>query len=518
MKIVNVEQMRRLELASVSAGISLDTLMENAGLATAKEGRQLLGAVAGTRVLVLVGPGNNGGDGLVAARHLSRWGATVTAYLVVPRPQDDSKLMLATDMGALRVSAAADTSYEALDAALSKSHLVIDAVLGTGRSRPLEGRVKEVMLRLADARTRRSNLVVFALDVPTGMDAETGQVDAACPQADLTITFGYPKLGHFRFPGAGKLGKLASVDIGIPGGLDQDINVELLTSRWVKGKLPTRPLDSHKGTFGHTLVIAGSRSYPGAAYLASQGAGRVGSGLVTLAAPHGIYPTVASKLTEAVHLPLPEDEDGRFHPDGAIIAKEYPRQLTAMVVGCGFSTSPGLEKFIQKLLLEDPKPSVPVVIDADGLNNLSRIEGWWHQMDFPAVLTPHPGEMSSLTGVPAAEIQARRTDTAMEWASVWGKVLVLKGAFTVVASPDKMCWVSPYANPILASGGTGDVLTGMIAGLLAQGLSTEDAACCAVYIHGAAGEVLCQEMGDTGAVASDLLPLVPRVIRRIKEG
>lgn len=514
MKIVTVEQMRRIEEACASEGVSTDALMENAGLRVAEEARKSLGAVAGARVLVLVGPGNNGGDGLVAARHLQRWGAVVTAYLVLPRRQPDPKLRLALDGGITAMAASDDAELKALDRELARSRLGIDAVLGTGRARPLKGVVREVMHHLSAAKSRRPELTLMALDLPTGMDADTGEIDEACPPADITVAFGYPKAGHFQFPGAAKLGKLEVVGIGIPENLDRDIQLELLTSRWVKGRLRTRPSSSHKGTFGHALIVAGSRNYVGAAYLASEAAARVGPGLVTLASPRTIYPVLASKLTEVIHLPLP-DQDGAFHPDAADLIRDVLHQYSSLLVGCGFGRSEGLVEFLRRLLLMEPRPSLPVVVDADGLNNLSEIEGWWTQLRSPTILTPHPGEMSTLTGIATSEIQAGRVEMAREWSARWDKVVALKGAYTVVAAPDGMCRVSPFANPALASGGTGDVLTGIIAGLMAQGLSPEDATCCGVYLHGAAGEVVREELGDSGTLAGDLLPALPRVIKAV---
>ena len=516
MKIVSVEQMRRLEESSETHGVSTGALMETAGLAVAREARKVLTHVAGSRVLVLVGPGNNGGDGLVAARHLRRWGADVTAWLIIGRRQGDPKLHLALERGVHIASASDDAGLESLDRELGRCSLVIDAVLGTGRARPLEGAVRDAMLRLKAAREPRSEMTVMALDLPTGMDADTGQVDPACPQADITLSFGYPKTGHFQFPGAANVGRLVVLDIGIPGHLAEDINLELLTPEWVGARMPARPVSAHKGIFGHALLLAGSRSYPGAAYLASQAAARVGPGLVTLASPQGIYPPLSSKLTEVIHLPLPED-DGRFHPDGAEQVREKLHQYTALAVGCGFGQSEGLVGFLRKLLLQEPQPAMPVVIDADGLNALSQIEGWWQELRCRVVVTPHPGEMSTLTGVPTAELQSDRTGAALEWAARWGVVVVLKGAYTVVATPEGMCRVGPFANPGLASGGTGDVLTGVVAGLLAQGLSPEDASSCGVFLHGAAGEAVRREMGDAGTLASDLLPALPTVMKQVRE-
>ena len=530
MKIVTTEQMRDLEEASASAGVSTDTLMENAGLAAAKVAAEALRTVAGSRVLVLVGPGNNGGDGLVMARHLQRWGASVTAYLMLPRPEPDTKLDLALERGVHlihghrhghrhghggRGSRAPDLG--ALASALESSHMVVDAVLGTGRARRLEGVVRDTMLHLTSARAQRPGMIVLALDLPTGMNADTGETDAACPAVDITVTFGYPKTGHFRFPGASKLGRLRTVDIGIPDHAAPDISLELLTAEWVKSRLPPRPADAHKGTFGHTLVIAGSRSYVGAAYLASQGALRVGPGLVTLASPQGVYPILASKLTEVIHLPVPDDEAGRFHPEAAEVIKQNLHHYSSLLVGCGFGRSEGLVEFIRKLILEAPRLSLPVVIDADGLNNLSQIEGWWRDLKAPLAVTPHPGEMSTLMGVPTEDVQAGRTEVAIESSARWGAVVALKGAHTAIAAPGGTCRVSPFTNPGLSSGGTGDVLTGVIAGLMAQGLSPEDATCCGVYLHGAAGEMVRDELGDTGTLAGDLLPALPRAIRNIRQ-
>ena len=513
MKIVTVDQMQALERAAAAAGTSTDTLMENAGLAVARLSREAAGGAAGVRVLVLVGPGNNGGDGLVAARRLSRWGADVTAYLLRPRRPEDTRLDEAARAGVSILHRTNDPKGRLLARELGRARVVLDAVLGTGRARPLEGAVRDAMLATTAARAANPRLVVVGLDVPTGMDADTGEVDPACPRADLTVTFGFPKTGHFRFPGAAYVGRLEVADIGISADLSRHVDLELLTGGWVRERLPARPSDSHKGTFGHALIVAGSTSYAGAAYLAAQAAARTGPGLVTLASPRGTYPVLASKLTEVIHLPLPQDEDGRIQASAASVIGENLAHYSSVVLGCGLGRSPGLVRLLHDLLLEEPRPQAPVVIDADGLNNLARIPGWWRQTGFPLVVTPHPGEMATLTSVPIPEVQSRRVEAAREYAAKWRAVVALKGAHTVVASPDGPCRVSPFANPGLSSGGTGDVLTGIIGGLLAQGLSPEDAACCGVYVHGLAGEMAKERLGDAGMLAGDLLSLLPAVVR-----
>ena len=237
---------------------------------------------------------------------------------------------------------------------------------------------------------------------------------------------------------------------------------------------------------------------------------------MTLASPECIYPYLASKLTEVIHNPVPADAEGGFSIDAAPLIKGALEGCDALLLGCGFGSSPALVELIKELLVQPPQPAVPVVIDADGLNNLARIDGWWKSINSQMVFTPHPGEMSTLTGVPTAHIQERREDAALEAAQRWNQTVVLKGAYTVIATPDAGCFISPFANPALASGGTGDVLAGMIAGLIAQGLPPADAACCGVYIHGAAGEVLRKTMGDAGVLATDLLPLLPETMQTIR--
>ena len=519
MKVVTAAQMAALEQASARLGVSTDTLMEKAGLAVAEAARQLLRGAAGARIVVLVGPGNNGADGLVAARHLRRWGAEVTAYLVTGRPEFDPKMELARRYGVATLSSDGDPGLAQLELLLSSCRLVIDAVLGTGRARPLSGVARDALLRLKSRRSAVGRPLVLALDLPTGLDPDTGQVDPACAAADLTVALGRPKVGLLAFPGAAYVGELRVADIGLPSALGEEAEIllELLTPDWVGRRLPARPLDSHKGTFGHVLVVAGSRSYVGAAFLASQGAVRAGAGLVTLAAPRSVYTIAASKLTEVVHLPLPEDAEGRVHQDGAELILSILGRYTTLLVGCGLGWSGGTGDFIRRLLL-DHQPSPPIVIDADGLNNLSGLPDWWQRLGGPAVVTPHPGEMATLTGASAAAVQRDRTGFARRWSSRWGVVVALKGAYTVMAEPGGMVRISPFANPGLASGGTGDVLSGIIAGLMAQGLPPADAACCGVYLHGRTAETVRARLGDAGTIASDLINELPETIKGLRLG
>ena len=524
LKVVTAAQMTALEQESERQGASTDTLMENAGLAVAEYARQRLGVVAGVTVIVLVGPGNNGADGLVTARHLRRWGAEVTACLLTRRPEVDPKLDLARSHEVAVLDLADGENMDRLDALLARSRLVIDSVLGTGRSRLLQGVVREALLRVAAARAGSRHPLLLALDLPTGLDSDTGSVDVATPAMDATLALGFPKAGLLAFPGADRVGELVTLGIGLPHGVGQaNIPLELLTSRWVGGRLPTRPLDSHKGTYGHLLVVAGSRNFVGAACLVARAAHRAGAGLVTLATPASVYPIVAAQLTETIHLPLPEDEEGRVHPRAADVLREVLPRYDALAVGSGMGLSDTTTDFMEKLLLAGHSPGLPVLVDADGLNCLARRPDWWRLHSSPLVLTPHPGEMATLTGLPATDVQRDRVAIARRWAGQWQAVVVLKGAFTAIAEPvapsigeeqgEGLVRLSPFANPGLASGGTGDVLTGIIGSLLAQGMNPFDAASCGVYLHGQAAETITAGQGPTGLLASQVADALPRAIK-----
>ena len=520
LKIVTAAQMVALEQASERQGVSTGRLMENAGLAVAEAIRNQLGGIAGVQVLVLVGPGNNGADGLVVARHLRRWGAQASVYLATRRPTPDPKMELALEYGVAVFSLSNDPEVVELEGLLRGCRLVLDAVLGTGKARPLEGPVKELARRINAWRieSRGRDHQVFALDLPTGLNSDTGQTDPNCIAASQTLALGFPKVGLLTFPGAQLAGQLRVLDIGLPPGLDPEagIDLELLSPDWVGEHLPVRPLDSHKGTFGHALIVAGSRNYVGAAFLAAQAAVRTGAGLVTLATPESVYPIAAGKLTEVIHLPLPEDPDGLVHPDAAELIRANLSHYDVLAVGCGLGQSEGTQKFMERLVLDQPQLSLPLVIDADGLNNLSRLENWWQRLPGITVLTPHPGEMATLTGAPTAEIQRDRIGAARKWADYWKVALVLKGAHTAVAHLDQAVRVSPFANPGLASGGTGDVLTGIIAALMAQGLSGGLAASCGVYLHGQAGAGAVLDVGEAGLTATDLIQQLPQTMGRLR--
>ncbi|MCK5577416.1 MAG: NAD(P)H-hydrate dehydratase [Dehalococcoidales bacterium] len=511
MKVLTADEMRRAEEGCARLGITTDMLMDNAGQAVADEVGRILCGVNNRQIVLLVGPGNNGGDGLVAARHLHDWGAQITLFLLGKRAEDDANLKLIRERHI--------QSYKEpgrLGEVLSSADAVIDALFGTGRSRPLGGDFKKALDEVAKAREKRPKLRVISLDLPSGLDADSGACDPACLFTDYTITLGFPKPGLYNSPGAGRAGSITTVDIGIPAHLAQTAKTELLTEDWARKALPSRPIDANKGSFGRVLVVAGSTNYIGAAYLACSGAMRVGAGLVTLATAKSLQPILASKLTEATYLPLPESGPGVLSDEAASLIISEMKNYQSLLLGCGLGLSQPAMNLVNSILFQSREAPPSPVIDADAVNILAKTPEWWHTLTTDAILTPHPGEMSRLTGIPVPEIQADRIGTAKRTATEWQKTVILKGAYTVIAAPEGRCRINPIANPGLASAGTGDVLAGVVAGLVAQGLSLFDAASLGVWLHAQAGEAVKAEMGDAGMVAGDLLPALPRVIKGLK--
>lgn len=518
MKAVSTEQMRAIEQRAVEAGVSLDALMENAGLAVANTvsanlGRQA-GRVYGSSVTVLVGPGNNGSDGLVAARHLARRGVKVNAFALAKRPVPDSKRVLAEKAGVEFSSVATGASdvMLVLGQAIERSDVVLDSVLGAGRTRKIEEPLAG-MLRLAS----NSATNIIAVDLPTGTDSDTGQLDANGLRASSTLMLGYPKIGPLVAAGAGACGEITVLDIGIPDGLAEDVTAEWLTDSSAAGLLPSRAGDANKGSFGRTLILGGSSNYLGAPLLAARAAVRSGAGLVYLATSEPVYRLIAGRVEEAIYVPLATTADGKFEQREAsfeLLARA--REMNSMLLGPGLGQSPSAVQLIEQVVRNLPE-GVPVVLDADALNILSRVPGWSEDSGAARILTPHPGEMSRLLGTSVAAVQQDRPGAAMEAARKFSATLVLKGAATIIASPDGHIRISPWVNPGLAKAGTGDVLAGLLSGLLAQMPERPfDAAALAVYAHGLAGELARQQIGERGMTAGDVAGLLPAAFNRLE--
>lgn len=540
-KVFSIAEMTAAEKAADASGISFDQMMDAAGRAVAQAVVDRF-EIAGRRVLALIGPGNNGGDGLVAGRYLAEAGADVTFYLFRPRdPGQDKNLALVQQMGLAVTTAEMDQRYRALRLHLREADIVIDALLGTGVARPIEGDLAQLLeqvhaglkerspasgsesasklatvarLEGAPAATRPT---IVAVDCPSGLNCDTGEADQLLLPADLTVTFAGPKRGHFRFPGATMLGELVVADIGIRDDLPEvrSIDLSLADSTLARSLLPRRPIYGHKGTFGSVLIVGGSERYWGAPLLCGRGAYRAGAGLVALTVPKTVRPVVAGQLPEATYPIVPEAGDLGQSSARQVLA--YMRNYKAMLVGPGLGEDPAfMETLLTASRSERPSHFPPLVIDADGLNALAGIQNWQKQLPADAILTPHPAEMARLMDQPLSSMKTMdRVNLAGEKAAEWRKIIVLKGAYTVVAAPDGRCTLIPFANPILAIAGSGDVLGGVILGLLGQGLEPYDAAVLGSYLHGAAGQLARASLGDAGLLASELADWVAEARRQL---
>lgn len=537
MKLATTSQMRALEQAAVAAGATWTGLMERAGQAVAQAALHALGPHSARRVLVLAGPGNNGGDGLVAARYLHAAGAQVVLYLWqrAETPGDDN-WQQCRQRAIAEHRAEHDAACAELRRLLAAADLVIDALLGMGISRPIAGALATIVETVNAVAAPRP--MVLAVDLPTGVDSDSGAIHEHAMRADLTVATGLAKRGLLQYPGRAYAGALQVAEIGLPARDLEKIMSEQIDAELARALLPARPADAHKHTFGKLLVIAGSAIYPGAASLATAGAARVGAGLVTLANSRSAL-AGPGRLPEVTLLPLPEADWNALGEASADAAIEQLGSYQALLVGPGLGLEPPTRGFIERLLGvegprqrgaigfrvglaaapagERPRPALPpTVIDADGLTLLAQIEHWWERLPpGRCVLTPHPGEMRRLLGVDA--LGDDRAALAEESAQRWGQVVVLKGASTVVAGPAGRSAINDLANPALATAGTGDVLAGAIGGLLAQGLEPYNAAVLGVYLHSAAGRLVRDDLGDMGALASDLLPRLPLVIKNLRQ-
>lgn len=580
MKIVTTDEMRVLEKATDAAGWTYDDMMERAGAAVAAAAQEYLENAAAGSVLVLVGPGNNGGDGLVAARGLAEAGWPVRVYLWKRTPgKSDTNYRRVLDLDIPVTHANDDPQRATLGAWLAEATVLIDALLGTGASRPIDGDLAEI---LDAARTSLANeprlitlppddesvtasgpalfnasdplwalsreaggearpLHVIAVDCVSGLDLSTGVVDPHALPAAVTVTFAYPKRGHFTGQGIEVTGTLLVADIGVPPDLAAHLTTELTMAPDVAARLPLRPRHAHKGTFGRALIVAGSVYYTGAAALAASAAMRAGAGLVTLAVPRPLQGILAATLYEVTWLPLPHDM-GVLAADAARLLNEKLGQYKALLIGPGLSTEKETGEFLKAFFQpEEPKarsrPQIgfarprgetadeaapekqstaraglpPLVVDADALNWLATQENWPSLLPPNSILTPHPGEMARLCGLASAdEVSQQRWELATQKAAAWNQIVLLKGAHTIVAAPDGRVRVLPFATPALATAGTGDVLAGTIVSLLAQGLQPFDAAVVGAYLHGLAGSLAAVDVGPAGVVASDVVASLPQ--------
>jgi hydroxyethylthiazole kinase-like uncharacterized protein yjeF len=537
-RLVTAEEMRAIEAEAVAAGATWEGLMDDAGAQVARLGIEWLGTTSEQRILVVAGPGNNGGDALVVARHLADHDWAVRCLTWSRSPDRDERLQRPLKERQIEISGLSEDNFAGnVQSGLEWCTAIVDGLFGTGLKRDLEGPLAE-LVRLVNL----SGWPVVGVDIPSGIDSDTGAIRGAAISADLTVALGALKYGHVIPPGSERAGKIELGDIGLSDVGRGIGSGELLTDELVRGMLPARPEGANKGTFGKAMIVAGSVNYIGAAALATEGALRSGAGLVTLGCAGDLLPILAVKLTESTFLPLPSDL-GVIASQAASKLLSSLKGYTALLVGCGIGKEKETANFLRGLLAqaeapvhaterpigfsllargqtehEDEHTSLPpLVLDGDALNLLSETDKWWESLPANCVLTPHPGEMARLSASTVEEVQKDRVKSAREAASKWKQIVVLKGAATIVADPEGKIFVSPFSNPALATAGTGDVLAGCITGMLAQGLSPVNAACVGVYLHGMAGEMLREEYGIAGGLSGELPPLLARAQKRLRE-
>ena len=517
MRLVKAAEMQQMDrMAIEDMGIPGIVLMENAGRNAARFFLEHFSPSFNDNVVILCGRGNNGGDGYVVARYLSQAGMKVSIAVLSPldRISGDALTNLEiTRRMDLKIHEIADIEkWQDFRHYLQHAHFIVDAILGTGLNAPVRGVYRTIIEDLL-----KLHKPVMSIDVPSGLNADSGQVMGSAVQADLTVTFGFPKLGLTVFPGALLAGRLVRIDIGIPASVSEKIphHFSLTEPSDLKDSLNMEAPDIHKGNRGHLLVLAGSTGKTGAAALTAMGGLRAGAGLVTLGITETLNGILEEKLTEAMTVPLPETGGGNLSTKAWEDIQSLFQGKTAVVLGPGLSTHPETVSLVKQIVTECP---LPMVIDADGLNALAGCMEALKEAAARTILTPHPGEMSRLSGLETSAIQKDRIFAAAGFVETHRCYLVLKGARTLIAMPDGTMHVNPTGNPALSSGGSGDVLTGLIGGFLARGFSTATAAIGGPYIHGLAADLLAEQRGSTGVLAGELLQTIPHIIAHIARG
>lgn len=515
---VTAAEMRTLEEETARRqGIPTFTLMDRAGGGVFRIAFSLLAATGSVRAVIVCGKGNNGGDGFVTAELLAQSGVEVIVFTTcgLSEYEGDASFALKPLMGGSNEPIQIDTEedLEGLAQAIIRADLVIDAILGTGVTGAPRGMTKDAISVINAAAT----CPVLSVDIPSGVNADTGQMAGEAIRASVTATIGLPKIGLFLYPGAEHVGELQLIDISIPAEAASQLGMTSVAGEYDAAKLlPKRARDAHKGTFGTVGIVAGSRGMTGAAALASQAALRAGVGLVHLWAPAATIPTLESKLTEVIMKSMAEGEPGHAGLGGAKAFLDSATDYRAVLIGPGLQRHEETVALVRKLVGELPS-STGLVLDADGLNACIGETHLISGHKGPTVITPHPGEFARLVEHSVSEVQADRPGWARRAAKDFDCIVVLKGARTLIAAPDGKLTIIPTGNPGMASGGTGDVLSGVIAGLLAQGMDAYDAAVFGAYIHGLAGDFAAEELSEASVVASDLLFYIPAVFLRMAE-
>ncbi|SMC35658.1 NAD(P)H-hydrate epimerase [Desulfocicer vacuolatum DSM 3385] len=519
MYLVTAGEMREMDRKTIEEfGLPGQILMENAGRKALDMLFDHFPKMMSKKIGIVVGRGNNGGDGLVMARYLLQMGKDVTTFVFTARDKIKgdalSNLILLETLcekkeGDHLFFIPDKDTFETLQSHICMHDIFVDGLLGTGLNTPVRGFFKEVITAV-----NGTGCPIFSLDIPSGLDADTGMPLGTCIKATATATFGFAKAGLFLGHGREFTGKVKVMDIGIPDYIatQSPPRLQVSDTSTIAPLFPPRSPHDHKGTWGHVLIIAGSRGKSGAAVLAANAAVAAGTGLVTLGIPHDINSSVETATLEAMTAPMGNGPHGYLTLDTFDPLMALGRNKTALALGPGLGTHEETRKLVTALVKES---DLPLILDADGLNCIAHDPSLLKQRKAPTILTPHPGEMARLTGLSTREIQAHRLGIATQFAKKYNVILVLKGAGTLTALPNGFVFFCPTGNPGMATGGTGDVLTGMIAGLAAQGMTPEDAARAGTFLHGACGDFLAQAKGPWGFKASDLITALPGIFSQL---
>jgi ADP-dependent NAD(P)H-hydrate dehydratase / NAD(P)H-hydrate epimerase len=537
-KLFSVSEMQSLEKEANQKGLTYATMMENAGQGIAEEIAFAYSRIQKKKAVALVGSGNNGGDALVALSQLALNNWEVSAYIVRKRPDVDPLVSRLINNHGQIIYYDNDVDFNQLNELIVSNSVLIDGVFGTGIKLPIKDDIAQILSFVnTTVKKYEKNLHIVAVDCPSGVDCETGEAAIETIPAEVTITMAGMKTGLLKFPAANLTGEIRIVSIGSIDDLDayKDNKKTVLNDKTIKEYLPKRPLDSHKGTFGTALIVAGSLNYTGAAFLAGMAAYKIGAGLVAMAVPAPLHNALSGNFPECTWILLPH-EMGVISSDAVKVLRKYIKQATALLIGPGFGLEDTTKEFIRNMINinnerkasigfihdeikndENSAIQIPMVVDADGLKHLSKIDKWYELLPSPSILTPHPGEMAVLTELSTQEIQENRIQIAKQYSERWGHVIILKGAYTVIAEPKGEIAIVPVATPALAKAGTGDVLAGLITGLLAQGVEPYRAACTAAYIHANAGLLAAKQQENTASVmASDVLNAIPHEISHLQ--
>ncbi len=511
MFLVTALQMSRMDKKTIEDfGIPGAVLMENAGRGATRILLSKFGNIQDKKIGIIAGSGNNGGDGFVIARYLAEKGIKVSVYILsyASKVKGDAALNLGllSNLNVPVIEICDQKNFLQHKSAMLTSDIWVDAIFGTGLNSEITGFIKTIINFI-------NNLgkPVFAIDLPSGLHPDNGQPLGTCIKANVTATFGYAKTGHMAYPGIEYCGSIEIVDIGIPDHIAKEVlpSVHLLTPEKISSYYRPRNSNAHKGTTGHLLVIAGSRGKTGAAALTSEAAIRSGAGLVTLGIPESVNTILETLIAEIMTIPLPETKEGSLSKSAFNILNSTMRSINCIATGPGLGTCMQTVALTHKVLCESKSP---VVIDAEALNIVSKNINILTEIKVPTILTPHPKEMARLTGESIETIQNNRIKFAKDFAKKYNVHLILKGVRTIIAHPNGEVYINPTGNPSMASGGMGDVLTGMIAGFITQGYSPVESSHMGVYLHGAIADILSIEKGPVGIVASDIISDIPRII------